>query len=57
MVEFESFEKKMRILRNKNKLKGTKIYIGSYLTLEEMKMQTKIRVRKSPEQIGKKAKK
>lgn len=43
VAKVESWEDKMKLMKNKNKLRGTKIVIDNDLTKEELKVQAKLR--------------
>lgn len=43
LIKMESFEEKLQLLKNKNLLKGTQIYIDSDLTPQEREIQSKLR--------------
>lgn len=42
VVKMENRNEKMAVMRNKNRLKGTKIYIENDLTLKEKHIQDKL---------------
>lgn len=43
VAKIETWKDKMDLMKNKNKLKGTKIFIDNDLTKEELKVQAKLR--------------
>lgn len=57
VVEMETWDMKQRVMKNKNKLKGSHMYIENDLTVEERKIQAQIRaIAKREKEKGKKVK-